>query len=301
MAAEGGSALAAPPLPAARPVRAAPSFAELERELPWHAAARWRFAAASAATRAAARLSDGLAVGYAEGFDSGPFMEHVYRDEARGRTPLGRLLDRRLLDRPTCVAFRDIKDLARRALDAALDAQGGRALVADLAAGHAPYLLDVLEARPEVHALIGDIDARALAVARARAERLGVAARVGTRCADAFDRRALEGLTPRPDIVLELGLYGMVHDDARLERHFRDLAETIEPAQILFNLHTANPEIEHIARVWRTREGARCVWRLRPLDRVLGWAAAAGYAPASVAADRHGIYRVVRLVRAGAR
>jgi hypothetical protein len=64
-------------------------------------------------------------------------------------------------------------------------------------------------------------------------------------------------------------------------------------------VQTRNPEIEYIARVWRNAAGERCVWRLRPLEQILGYAAAAGYRPASVSSDRHGIYRVVRLEREG--
>jgi hypothetical protein len=127
-----------------------------------------------------------------------------------------------------------------------------------------------------------------------------VEGRTRFRAADALDRGALASLSPRPDVVLELGLYGMVHDDERVRRHFLDLAELVAPGQIVFNVQTQNPEIEYIARVWRNREGGRCVWHLRPLSLLLGWAEAAGYVPASVTADSHGIYRVVRLVRVGA-
>ena len=104
-------------------------------------------------------------------------------------------------------------------------------------------------------------------------------------------------ITAKPSIVIELGLYGIYHDDALIERHFLDLAETLRPAQIVFNVQTQNPEIEHIARVWRDHRGERCVWRLRPLELILGWARAAGYEAASVRADRYGIYRVGRLQR----
>jgi hypothetical protein len=88
--------------------------------------------------------------------------------------------------------------------------------------------------------------------------------------------------------VLELGLYGIYHDDARIERHFLDLAALVAPREIVF------------ARVWRNAAGERCVWRLRPVEQLLGYAAAAGYRPVSITADRHGIYRVVRVVAAEA-
>ncbi len=282
----------------------AAAFADLQRDLPASSPRAWRFRALAAASRAGALLSEGLRVGHEHGFDSGPFMDHVYGNEPRGRTALGREIDRRLLGRRTCQAFREIRVLARRALDeavAACPAAAPEPLIADLAAGPAPYLFEVLTAHPSAHALLADIDPAALAQAEAHATRLGLADRVTFTRASAFDRAALERVDPPPDIVAELGLYGIYHDDALIERHFVDLAETLAPEQIVFNVQTQNPEIEHIARVWRDHRGERCVWRLRPVGSILRWAAAAGYEPASVRSDSFGIYRVGRLVRTGAR
>ena len=275
---------------------AVPNFTELQRELPPRSPRAWRFAALALASRAGALLSDGLRIGHAHGFDSGPFMAHVYADRAAGRTALGRRVDRRLLTRRTCRAFREVRALAQQAVLDAIDAHPGRApLIADLAAGPAPYLLEAIAQRPGAAALVCDIDPAALAQAEAAARRLGVDDRVRVLRADAFDREALQSLEPKPDVVIELGLYGIYHDDALIERHFRDLAELVAPAQMVLNVQTDNPEIEYIARVWRDHRGERCVWRLRPAERLLGWAAAAGYVPASVEADSQRIYRVARL------
>ena len=276
------------------------AFASLRRELPRASPRAWRYGALARLNRAGARLSEGLRIGHTSGFDSGPFMAHVYADRAEGRTPLGRLLDRRLLDQPTCQAFREIRAQAEAAVLDAVDACGDRAVVADLAAGPSPYLLEALRTRPTVRATLCDIDAQALAQARAAAIATGTADRVQTRVASAFDRAALAELTPRPDVVLELGLYGIYHDDALIERHFKDVGELLAPRQIVCNVQVANPDIERIARVWRNQAGERCVWRLRPAEQILDYAAAAGYRPVAITADTAGIYRVMRLARAAA-
>jgi len=254
----------------------------------------------AAASGAGALLSEGLCIGHRHGFDSGPFMAHVYANVPRGRTPVGRLIDRRLLERRTCNAFREIRELARQTLEEAILSCPDRApVIADLAAGPATYLFAALAAHAGARAIVCDIEPAALAQASAEASRLGIADRVVLVQASAFDRRALAELSPPPAIVVELGLYGIYHDDALIQRHFLELAETVSPQQIVFNVQTQNPEIEHIARVWRNHRGERCVWRLRPLELILDWAAAAGYEPASIRSDRHDIYRVGRLQRCG--
>jgi hypothetical protein len=273
-------------------------FEALRRDLPRSSPRAWRFAALALASRGSACLSEGTRIGHRHGFDSGAFMAHVYANRAAGRTAVGRRLDRRLLDRVTCQAFREIPGLAEAAVLEAIDATGDASrVVADLAAGPSPYLLRALEQRPGATAVLCDVDAAALEQASAAARAAGVENRVTIRRANAFDRGALADLRPRPDVVCELGLYGIYHDDDLIERHFLDLADTIGPRQIVCNVQVANPEIEYIARVWRNAQGERCVWRLRPAEQIEGFARAAGYDPASVAADRHGIYRVMRFER----
>jgi hypothetical protein len=285
-------------MPTAADTAEAPTFAELQRELAPLSPRAWRYGALAAASRAGALVSEGLRIGHRHGFDSGPFMAHVYANSPRGRTAVGQSIDRRLLARRTCQAFREIRELAAQALDEAIGADRCPApVIADLAAGPAPYLFDALAAHPEASAIVCDIDPAALRQAHAAAESTGVRDRARFVQASAFDRGVLATLQPKPTIVVELGLYGIYHDDALIRRHFGDLEQAIAPAQIVFNVQTQNPEIEHIARVWRDHRGERCVWRLRPLHLILSWAAEAGYDPAAVRADRHGIYRVVRLRR----
>lgn len=287
-----------PPEPGSTELHARRRFEALRADLPRTSPRAWRFAAIALASRAAAWLSEGARIGHRHGFDSGPFMAHIYADRPSGRTRLGRRLDARLLDRPTAHAFRDIRGLAEQAVLEAIDAHpGADPVVADLAAGPSPYLLRALQLRPGASAVLCDTDPAALAQASAAARDLGVADRVTTRRASAFDREALRTLAPRPDVVCELGLYGIYHDDALIERHFDELASTATPRQLVCNVQVENPEIEYIARVWRNAAGERCVWRLRPAEQIERYARAAGYEPASVTADRHRIYRVMRFVR----
>ena len=255
---------------------ALPTFADLQRELPPLSPRAWRFAVLRGSSRAGALLSDGLRIGYSQGFDSGPFMAHVYANRPTGRTALGRAIDRRLLGRRTCVAFRDIRAIAERALFDALRAERGPApVVADLAAGPAPYLLAALTRHTRAQAIVGDTDPEALAAARRDAEALGIADRVQFVQASAFDRNALERLRPSPDVVVELGLYGIYHDDGLIQRHFQDLAALVEPQPD----RVQRPDAQPRHRAHRTRVG-------QPGGRALHLAPAARRTAARMGARR---------------
>ena len=257
---------------------ALPSFADLQRELSPTSPRAWRFAALRACSRAGALLSDGLRIGYRHGFDSGPFMAHVYANRPSGRTVVGRAIDRRLLGRRTCVAFRDIRALAERAVFDALRAERGPApVVADLAAG--PGAVPALGADAATRAPApssADTDPERARRPPAATPRRSASPTACSSCRPTPSTATrCSALRPSPDVVVELGLYGIYHDDALIERHLHDLAALVAPSQIVFNVQTRNPEIEHIARVWVNHDG-----------RALRVAPAAGRADPRVGARR---------------
>ena len=61
------------------------TFEDLQRELPLRSRDGLRFRVLRAASRTGALVSEGLRIGHERGFDSGPFMAHVYADTPRGR------------------------------------------------------------------------------------------------------------------------------------------------------------------------------------------------------------------------
>ena len=119
--------------------------------LPARSPRAWRFAAARAASHAGALLSDGLRIGYAHGFDSGPFMAHVYADGPPGAPPwAGRWIAACSTGAPASPSATSAR-LAETAVLEAADAVAEPErppVIADLAAGSAPYLLRALAARP---------------------------------------------------------------------------------------------------------------------------------------------------------
>jgi hypothetical protein len=111
----------------------------------------------------------------------------------------------------------------------------------------------------------------------------------------ALDAESLKKINPKPDLVIEVGLYGIIHNDESVRRHFVELKDILNPDAILFNVQTYNPQIELIARTLKNAEGERCVWHLRPAELVIGWAKEAGFREWKFTMDPYGIYAVVMM------
>lgn len=242
-------------------------------------------------------MSDGIRTGYRYGFDSGMIMNYVYENKPGGKSSLGKKLDRAFLDQITCRAFRAIKEIQKNMIMSYLaEREGMETFIVDTASGEADYIYDVLrQTGPHVKAHLRDISRNAIEESRKTAARLRLTGRVTFGTGDALDPESLRAIEGKPDLVIEVGLYGIIHDDAAIRAHLAQLRDILNPGALLFNVQTYNPQIELIARVLRNQEGERCVWHLRPAEEVIGWAVEAGFRDAKVTYDPYGIYAVVMM------
>ncbi|MEL5920574.1 class I SAM-dependent methyltransferase family protein, partial [Stenotrophomonas maltophilia] len=85
------------------------------------------------------------ALGLRSGFDSGSSLDFISRNEARGKGPLGRMVDRTYLD---AIGWRGLRVRGQHLQELLRDAaqrrrgQGTPVRVLDVAAGHGRYVLE---------------------------------------------------------------------------------------------------------------------------------------------------------------
>ena len=270
-----------------------------------HRLDRARGASRRCAPRRGPARSSATDCGSATGTASSPGRSWTTSTRNRPSRPhaLGRDIDRRLLRRRTCVAFRDIRALAEQAVrDAMAAADEPEPVVADLAAGPAPYLLQRCARGTE---RAGRARRHRAGRARRRARGGGAARRRRPRRRSSAPTRSTAPRSPRSAQARRRAGARPVRDRARRRASSSATSATSPssspPAQIVFNVQTRNPEIEYIARVWRQRgRRATASGGCGPVEQILGLRRGRRYTPASITADRFGIYRVVRLVRAEA-
>ncbi|MEX0998541.1 MAG: class I SAM-dependent methyltransferase family protein [Thermodesulfobacteriota bacterium] len=272
-----------------------PTFEELLKPLPIYSPKWWYYKGASLLLRSIGTLSRGIKTGYTHGFDSGMIMNYVYEDTPQGTFYIGKALDRAFLNQITCKAFRSIKQIQKNMIkDYLAQRNGAPTFIADLASGKADYLYDaLLETNSQAKILLRDIDEGALKESRAIAQKLNLPNELKLELGSALDTESLRKIDPKPDLVIEVGLYGIIHDDEQIRRHFLELKEILNPEAILFNVQTYNPQIELIARSLVNRDGERCVWHLRPVELVIKWAEEAGFIDPHIVMDDCGVYAVV--------
>ncbi|MGH8080567.1 MAG: bifunctional alpha/beta hydrolase/class I SAM-dependent methyltransferase [Lysobacter sp.] len=289
--------------------RHGPSFEESEK-LSWPperwslADLRWRFVRAN--LRFGGKLSEGLKLGLDTGFDSGSSLDYVYRDQARGSGPLGRMIDRNYLD---AIGWRGIRvrrthlhELLREAMRR-LRAAGMRVDAVDIAAGHGRYALEALAGGAERADSIRLRDYSGLNVDKGRAliEELGAGALARFDQGDAFDRNALAALDPKPTLAVVSGLYELFPDNDLVRRSLDGLAAAVPPGGfIVYTGQPWHPQLEFIARALTSHRGGEAwVMRRRSQQEMDDLVRAAGFVKIDQRIDVWGIFTVSLAQRVG--
>src|SRR5574341_101039 len=274
-----------------------PSFEELLKPPPTYYPKNIYYKFYSLSLRTVGMLSEGMRIGFTHGFDSVMIMNYIYQNVPRGRFYIGKVIDKALLNQVTCKAFRAIKEIQKNVIKNYLrERNGNPTFIVDLASGKADYIYDALrEINSNVEVLLRDIDGTVLKESRTMAERLNLLNKVSYEQGNALEIESLKRIKQRPNLVIEVGLYGIIHEDELLRRHFFELRDILNPEAILFNVQTYNLQIELIARVLKNRDGQRCVWHLRPVELVIEWAEKAGFKEPKVTMDPYGMYAVVMM------
>lgn len=274
-------------------------FASLKKPLPSPSLKGISFIAQRASLGTLGRLSQGIRIGHATGFDSGESLDYVYENKARGNLGLGKVIDyfyinaigwRGIRQRRACM-----KQALRYALGHAREA-GMPMQLMDIAGGAGRYLLDTLE-DPEfgfdLNILCRDWSESALATGRASAAQLGLSGRITHVRGDAFDENSLASVEPKPSVAVVSGLYELFPENALLHRSLRGLFSAVKPGgYLVYTGQPWHPQVEMIARTLTNRDGQYWIMRRRPQGEMDALVEAAGFRKEKQWVDDFGIFTV---------
>lgn len=274
-------------------------YADLLKPLPSPSARGLSFTVQRAMLGSLGKLSEGIRIGHATGFDSGESLDHVYQNQARGSLGLGKLIDRGYLD---AIGWRGIRQ-RRECMNQALRFTLARVRevdmpheLMDIAGGAGRYLLDILEdsaVGANLHVLCRDWSESALDAGRASARQRGLEGRIDHLRGDAFDEGSLAEVVPKPSVAVVSGLYELFPENDRLQRSLRGLFNAVLPGGwLIYTGQPWHPQVEVIARTLTNRDGKYWVMRRRPQGEMDALVEAAGFRKEKQWIDDFGIFTV---------
>lgn len=244
-------------------------------------------------------LSRGVKLGHDTGFDSGSTLDYVYRNQADGLSPLGRLIDRQYLNSIGWRGIRqrklNLQELLRDAMSRTA-AAGAPVRIMDIASGHGRYVLDAVQGASVAPASIRLRDYSQINVGEGRAliASRGLQNAATFEQADAFDRASLAAAEPAPNVGVVSGLYELFPDNEMVSRSLAGLSDAIKPGGFLvYTGQPWHPQLELIARALTShRQGQAWVMRRRTQAEMDQLVQAAGFRKLAQRIDEWGIFTV---------
>lgn len=278
----------------------------LGKALPWYTPRGAYWAITRASLKLGGRLSHGIALGHATGFDSGSTLDYVYRNQAQGVPVIGTMIDRTYLDsigwRGIRIRKTHVEELLRKAFTR-VRKHGLPLRVMDVAAGHGRYVLDTIttsDIKPDSILLrdysnINVRDGRALIAER------GLYSIAQFVQGDAFDRDDLAQVSPTPTVAVVSGLYELFPDNDQVAASLAGIAAAVPPGGCLvYTGQPWHPQLELIARALTShRQGQAWVMRRRTQAEMDQLVEAAGFRKLEQRIDAFGIFTVSLAVREG--
>ncbi len=247
---------------------------------------------ASRAFRTLGVLSEGIRIGTLYGFSSGEMLDYVYENEARGRGPLGRGIDRMYLNSIGWRGIRERRANLIRTLTAIVVTRRSLGLstrIVDIAAGPGRYLIDLAESLGghDVAIECRDLDADAVAQGRTLAAARGVAN------VTFLQHDALNGPPPSADIVVVSGLYEILTDEAAIRASIAAIGKAMPTGGLLVVTgQPHHPQLQTIATLLTHRDGSPWRMHLRSTATLERWCRQAGFTDIHTHADTLGIFTV---------
>jgi len=250
------------------------------------------------------RSADGIRLGLATGFDSGATLDYVYRDEARGTSLLGRLIDRNYLD---AIGWRGIR-VRKAHLEQAIAFAAGRLAKAgqplrilDIAAGHGRYVVEAirrLPSKPE-SVLLRDYDESNVHAGTVLLEQAGLNGVAKFANGDAFAENDIAAITPAPTVCIASGIYELFSENDKVLSSLNGLARSIDKGgYLIYTGQPWHPQLEFIARtLTRHRDGQAWVMRRRTQQELDQLVQHSGFTKVEQWIDDWGIFTVSVAVR----
>lgn len=240
-------------------------------------------------------LSDGMSIGLKYGFDSGVTLDHVYENKAKGKTLMGKMIDRGYLNSIGWQGIRQRKAHTEKLLSAAIDnlvAEGKTVNILDIAGGPARYLIEIAKQYPQVNIIVHDYQIQNIEQGRALANTYQLT-NIHYQQADAFAKETYQTLDFTPNIVIVSGIFELFSDNELINNAISGVASVIENgAYLLYTGQPWHPQLEQIANVLGNHRQENWVMRRRSQYELDLLFANANFSKQTMLIDNWGIFTV---------
>ncbi len=240
-------------------------------------------------------LSEGISIGLKYGFDSGVTLDYVYENKAKGKTFIGKAIDRNYLNSIGWKGIRQRKMNMKKLLVSKIGTllkENKEVKILDIAGGPARYLIEIAKEYPQVSILVQDYQIQNIKKGKELASK-GNLENIKYRQADAFDKNTYKQLEFTPNIVIISGVFELFSDNHLINRAIKGICSIIENSgYLLYTGQPWHPQLEQIANVLGNHKKEKWVMRRRSQYELDTLFEKANFKKESMLIDNWGIFTV---------
>lgn len=208
-------------------------------------------------------LSRGMSVGLQHGFDSGPSLDYVYKNEAAGKLGIGKLMDRCYLNE---IGWRGIRERKKNLLSLVrerISSSEKNIKILDIAGGVGNYLFDIKKEFPDTEILINEFKEENIEAGEEIIEENGWE-NIKFSNLDCFKFETYKSLNFTPDIVIISGIFELFNNNEMLNEAVKGAVEILkEDGCIIYTGQPWHPQLHKIAFVLNNHREKDWVMRRR--------------------------------------
>ncbi|WP_130891213.1 bifunctional alpha/beta hydrolase/class I SAM-dependent methyltransferase [Fusobacterium ulcerans] len=207
-------------------------------------------------------LSKGMSVGLEHGFDSGPSLDYIYKNQAAGKFGVGKFMDRCYLNE---IGWRGIRERKKNLLELVREritsSAKNNVKILDIAGGVGNYLFDIKRDFPDVEIIINEFKKENIAAGEKVIEE-NKWENIRFTNLDCFDFETYKKLEFTPDIIIISGIFELFNENELINRAVKGASEILEKnGCIIYTGQPWHPQLHKIAFVLNNhREGS---WIMR--------------------------------------
>ena len=255
---------------------------------------RWSYRFQKWALSKFGHLSEGMTVGLTHGFDSGASMDYVYKNTPQGKWGIGRWMDKSYLN---AIGWRGVRirkghllEQVEKAIQA-LQAQGRKVKILDIAGGVGNYLFDIKQRHPEVEIVINEFLPANIQKGEQIIKERGYQ---GIRFTNysCFEADTYRKLDYAPNITIISGIFALFGDNALAAEAIKGVVSISDNGYIVYTGQPWHPQLKTIAFVLKSHQEKDWVMRRRSQRELDGLFALHGVKKESMLIDDFGIFTV---------
>ena len=239
-------------------------------------------------------LSGGMTVGLTHGFDSGASMDYIYKNTPQGKWGVGRWMDKSYLN---AIGWRGVRirkghllQQVEKAIQA-LQAQGKKVKILDIAGGVGNYLFDIKQRHPEVEIVINEFLPTNIQKGEQIIKERGYQ-HIRFTNYSCFEADTYRKLDYAPNITIISGIFELFGDNALAAEAIKGVVSISDNGYIVYTGQPWHPQLKTIAFVLKSHQEKDWVMRRRSQRELDGLFALQGVKKESMLIDDFGIFTV---------